>query len=367
MIESKKILFISHWFPNVENPFFGIFIKNHAEALNLKNDVTVINFDIKFSKKTLCLNLLRNNNQSFTIKIESRFYKLLYYLLPLHYFLFNKIIKKFKIDVTSYDFLFSNVIFPNGILGYKISKRYNLRQIHIEHWSKLHKFFKNDLYKFQGKKALSNSCKIICVSNFLKKELENYTNTEIIIIPNIVNQNKFSPNNKIIKQEGVHFLAVANWQKPKNPFYFLDALEKYKDCNSDFDLTIIGDGPLIDKIKSREYSFNIIFKGVLSSDEIAQELNKSNLLLHASDYETFSVVIIEALSSGTPILVSDVGIAKEVVNCKNGFICQNNSEDWLKKINLALNQNYNPTIISNSIKNKYDLITVSNKFELILN
>lgn len=366
MIESKKILFISHWYPNIENPFFGIFIKNHAEAISLKNDVTVINFDVKFSKKTLSINLLNNSNQSFTIKIESRFYKLFYYLLPLHYFLFNRIIKKFKINIKSFDLLFSNVIFPNGILGYKISKRYNIKQIHIEHWSKLHKFFKKDLYRIEGKKALTHCSKIICVSNFLKQELENYTNTDIVVIPNIVNQNKFTPTNKIIKKDVIHFLALANWQKPKNPFYFLDALEKYKDCNSKFDLTIIGSGPLLNDVKSKKYSFDIFFKGILSSDEIAHELNKSNFVLHGSDYETFSVVIIEALSSGTPILVSDIGIAKEVINSENGFICENNSEDWFNKIKLAVNKKYDSYLISNSIQNKYDLISVSNQFQSII-
>ena len=365
-IKKNKIIFLTHWFPNEENPFFGIFIKKHAEALSLRNDVTVVNFDIKRSNKVLKISLIENDNKSYTIKIESLFYKLLYYTLPFHLFLFKRLIKKYKINISTFDYIFSNIIFPNGIITSKIAEKYKIKHIHIEHWSRLNRFFTKDIYRKKGLNALKKCSDIICVSNLLKDQLNKHISNKISIIPNVVDQVVFKQKLKEIKNEKIIFISVANWQKPKNPFPFLEALEIVNKDFKDIELKMIGSGPLLEQVKEKKYSYKITYKGVLNSVDIANELCTSNFLLHGSDYETFSVIIVEALSTGTPVLVSDVGISKEVVNIDNGYICKNNTKDWSEKIKLAIRTSYNPSIISNSVKNKFDISTIALKFQEVL-
>ena len=366
MNKKNKIIFLTHWFPNKENPFFGIFIKNHADALSLKNDVTIVNFDIKQSKKVVKTSLIKSDNKNYTIRIESLFYKLLYYFIPLHYILFKILIKKYDINIKNFDFLFSNIIFPNGIIAGKIAEKYKIKHIHIEHWSKLNKFFKKDIYRKKGRITLAKCNNIICVSESLKKELSKQISKKISIIPNIINQNIFKQKINEYKSENIIFVAVANWQYPKNPFYFLEALNEVKKTHNNIELKIIGSGPILNDVKQNKYSYKISYMGVLDSKTIAEELNTSNFLLHGSDYETFSVIIIESLSTGTPVLVSNIGIASEVINDHNGFICGNTVNDWVKKINMAISKNYPPSIVSKSTKNIFSINTVALKFNEIL-
>ena len=60
--------------------------------------------------------------------------------------------------------------------------------------------------------------------------------------------------------------------------------------------------------------------------EIKDLMNKSKLLIHTSQYETFGLVAIEANSMGLPILSINTGSLIEIIeNNKNGYF----AEDFL--------------------------------------
>ena len=57
-------------------------------------------------------------------------------------------------------------------------------------------------------------------------EIKDYLNLEKVeIIPNIIDSSEFQFKNKV-KNNTIQFCAIAQWNSPKNPFYFLDALEQ---------------------------------------------------------------------------------------------------------------------------------------------
>ena len=58
-----------------------------------------------------------------------------------------------------------------------------------------------------------------------------------------------------------------------------------------------------------------------------------DLFVLPSDYEGLPIVIIEAMSCGKPIVSSNVGGIGEIVyNGENGYVVNNNSIDFAKKI-----------------------------------
>lgn len=359
-MNKKKILFITHWYPDTENVNSGIFIQRHASAISDISELTLVHFNIKKSNKLLKISYKLKGENQFEISVESRFYKALYYFLPLHFVLFKKLIAEFDIKMERFDLVHSNVIFPNGIIGYKISKHYDIPQIHSEHWSKFNTFLQKNIWRKLGKKTVKNIKKLLPVSEYFKKKISaNVPISKMVVIPNIIDSKSFTYKEKI-KKNKITFLAVSNWQSPKNPFPYLDALETiYSTQQIDFELLMIGTGPLINKIISKNYPFKIHFKGQIPPNEISNYFHNADFFLHGSDFETFSIVVVEALKTGTPTLVSNVGIASEVINSNNGFICQQNSEDWRKKIILALKTEYNHLNISNEIEEKYSSKRVS--------
>ena len=364
----NKVLFFSYWYPNKSNENAAVFIKRHAQSIKRTNTpIVVLALNIissnSFYKKNISVFNDEEGLETHQIYIESKFYKLIYVLLPLHYFLVKSYTDKQILPNFKFNIIHSNILFPCGILGFWLSKKYSCKHIISEHWSKLDNFFKVSLYKGFGKKALNTAYAITCVSGILTKTLKKYTaNNSISIIPNVVNSSQFYFDASIPKNEIFTFIAVAHWSLPKNPFYFLEALQKLQSKIPSFKLVLVGNGPQIIEIKNKHYSFEIEYRGNLNPNALRQELNRSHIFLHGSDFETFSVIIAEALMCGLPSIVSPVGISQEVINDNNGFTTNNTIDDWEDKIAKCVNKTYNNTCIANQLKNKYESEVIGNLF-----
>jgi len=83
-------------------------------------------------------------------------------------------------------------------------------------------------------------------------------------------------------------------------------------------LVVIGEGPL--KASLQEQYPEVEFRGWLSSQELFQEMLEAKALIFPSVwYETQGLIVLEALSVGLPVIVSDHCAASEFVDQQNGF------------------------------------------------
>ncbi len=365
----NSILFFTYWYPNKNNKSFGIFVKRHVQSVNIDNNPVVLSLNITkgkaFFKKNKLVFTDENGVETHQITLVSRFYKVLYILLPFHYFLLKNYIKRELLTKHTFEILHSNIIFPCGIVGNRLARKFNLKHVISEHWTKLDKFFTVNAYAFFGKQALHKANAITCVSKQLEGTLKKYTtNSSLVIIPNVIESNEFYFDPSIVKNAVFTFIGVANWAQHKNPFYFLNALNELviEKKLGPFKLVLIGEGEQLNRIKEKNYLFNIEYKGILSGSEICTELNKSHVFLHGSDFETFSVVMAEALMCGLPCVLSPVGIANDVINDQNGFVTNNTHADWKEKIVKSYQAKYDSKLISDQLKNKFDLKTIASLF-----
>ena len=90
-------------------------------------------------------------------------------------------------------------------------------------------------------------------------------------------------------------------------------------------LEIIGNGEdeiMLKTYKKKHLLQNIIFSGKLSYKKVQKKIEKSKLLIIPSEwYEPFGLVIIEALSKGTPVASSDIGSLPDLIkNYRHGFL-----------------------------------------------
>ncbi len=368
-MQPNTILLLSYWYPNKINQNFGIFVKRHAQAIKQNQQVIVMAVNIIAGKSLFkkSVTVFEDENKVIThqLIIESKVYKLLYLLLPWQYVILKNYIQKHIITKFNVSILHSNVIFPCAIVGYKLGLKFKWKHVITEHWTRVDKFFSKSLYKNKGKRVLDKAHAITVVSDTLKNTIEKYsTNKKFYIIPNVIDNNVFFYDNTIPKNEELTFIAAASWMPHKNPFYFLEALNELHQEKKlpPFNVVMIGVGEQLNLVKAKNYQFEIDFKGQLSPNEIKKELNKSHIFLHGSDYETFSVIIAEALFCGLPSVVSPYGIANQVINKTNGFVTNNTHNDWKEKIVLCYNSNYDNEYISNQIKDKYSVNAVAQLF-----
>ncbi|MFQ6081955.1 MAG: glycosyltransferase family 4 protein [Candidatus Aminicenantia bacterium] len=79
---------------------------------------------------------------------------------------------------------------------------------------------------------------------------------------------------------------------------------------------MLGNGPIEEELKKRMP--DAIFPGYLIGKELSTAYASSDILLFPSTTETFGNVIQEALASGLPAVVSDIGGCKEIVYKSDG-------------------------------------------------
>jgi len=362
----KKIAFIAHWYPNEVDHHKGIFIENHAKCLATISDLTVIAFDIRTSKLWFKFSQSfedQENHKLLRITLESRFYKFFYYFLFFQYWCLRRALKKCGLKGSDFDLVVTNVLFPSGIIGWKLAKSWGLKLIHIEHWSYFDTFLRKDIHRFKARRMLRYADKVLVVSDVLKQLVKNhFPEDKIHILPNIVDP-PFGFKEKE-PTEVYRFLAISNWQKPKNPFPYLEALEQLAKDHK-LKLTMVGKGPILEEVKKRKWSFEIEFPGTVKHDELGSFYHQADFFLHGSDFETFSIVGVEALMTGTPVIANRVGVLPEIINKDNGLIIEEN--DWLEAIDRALRSEYQHAAMAKEIAGKFSKAKITRSINELIN
>ena len=82
--------------------------------------------------------------------------------------------------------------------------------------------------------------------------------------------------------------------------------------NSDLHLLIVGDGPLLQELRSQAPG-NVTFTGVRHGEELAELYASADLFVFPSCTETFGNVVLEAMASGLPVIAADAGGTRDLV------------------------------------------------------
>jgi glycosyltransferase involved in cell wall biosynthesis len=359
---NRQVLIISFWNPVEKSPQQGIFIEDQAAAVcSLGENVIFLQVNVLPSKNIFLKKEVKESaffrKSKITINLYSVFWKF-YYVNP---WLLAKIVGRILMQNfpgIKPGLIHSNVIFPCGIVADILAGKYGSEMIISEHWSKAEKLLKHPLY---GKAALRTYLKnntVITVSQFLASGIETATgHKNIKVIPNIVDTTLFSHKPKQ-DFDGSNLICtcVATWKLPKRLDLIVDSLSSVvKDSGCRVILNVVGNGPQTESVKAVGVPENlkIVWHGYLDKGTIAKLLQASHLFLHASEIETFSIVTAEALSTGTPVLVSDKGALPELVREHNGMLAENNVESWKERFCEIINRRFDNELIAKENQTRF--------------
>ena len=143
------------------------------------------------------------------------------------------------------------------------------------------------------------------------------------------------------------FLSIGRIQEQKRQLETIKFLNNFRKIDSNFLCYFIG-GPsgksgddylaeLKESVKEFNLESHVEFLGNLPQTKIKDFMNKSKLLIHTSQYETFGLVAIEANSMGVPILSINTGSLIEIIeNNKNGYFAEdfmdNHANNFVKNL-----------------------------------
>lgn len=130
------------------------------------------------------------------------------------------------------------------------------------------------------------------------------------------------------KNGRVRLLYVGRVSREKDLDLLADAYRRLRKEGLSVQLCVVGHGPY-----SKEFSESLpeaLFTGYLTGKELAAAYASADIFVFPSTTDTFGNVIIEAQASGVPVIVSDSGGPKELVeNNRNGLITRSHDVDDL--------------------------------------
>lgn len=125
--------------------------------------------------------------------------------------------------------------------------------------------------------------------------------------------------------------SVARFSPEKGHDFFIDSIKYFRDHMNEnnipvnrFKFILVGDGelyePIIDKAKALGLQNDIIFTGYRT--DIKNILKSSNIFISHSINESFGISILEGMAAGLPVITTDSGGTREIVNdrLKNGVL-----------------------------------------------
>jgi glycosyltransferase involved in cell wall biosynthesis len=132
------------------------------------------------------------------------------------------------------------------------------------------------------------------------------------------------------KNGQVRLLYVGRVSREKDLDLLAEAYRRLRDEGLSIQLCVVGHGPY-----SHEFSESLpeaLFTGYLTGKELAAAYASADIFVFPSTTDTFGNVIIEAQASGVPVIVSDSGGPKELVeNNRNGLITKSHDVEDLTR------------------------------------
>lgn len=188
-----------------------------------------------------------------------------------------------------------------------------------------------------------NSKHILTVSNTSKDELINELNIpkdKISVVYNAVSpvfiEEESFEKEKDIKHED-YILTVSSFHPRKNLKRLIEAFLKISDKN--LKLYIVGNFDknfAFNQLSLKELDSRIKILTNKNDIELKRMYKNAKLFVYPSLYEGFGIPIIEAMSCGVPVCVSNIKVFKEVCGSNATYFDPKNIEDIREKIILSI-------------------------------
>ena len=375
----KKILWLASWYPNKLEPLNGDFIERHAKAASLLDDITVIHVVRDYAgatEKNISIQKRRYDNYPSLTSITC-YYKSLSTVFSFFKYvrLQKKLIDEYISENGKPHLINVHISFKAGLGAVYAKRKYGIPYVVSEHWTifcpeaspsfndqtQVARMFISKIYK--------NALRCSAVSEYLAQSIAKRFGIKMPeCIPNVVDTSLFFPSDE--KHEVFTFIHISVLNYQKNPDQLIDAVHLLKQKTLlPFQLVIYG--PFItlidEKIKEQQLEKVIQYRQEVMQHELAAELRKCHSLVLCSRFETFGCVVIEALASGLPVVVSDIPVMHELVTENiNGIFARINDPENLAEMMLWMMENHNNFDhhnICEQAKGKYAFEIVARQFD----
>jgi L-malate glycosyltransferase len=333
-----KILIVASWYPDAKQPTSGSFVEEQALMLQKAGHTVCVlhpylmgTFFSSLFKKNQISKELYNTIPVIRVGIKPplpKQRKLAYKQL------FQKCwsaLEKYKCLISEFDIIHSHAMFMGAYVAASLAKKSEKEFFHTEHTSGL--IFEPEQYNQTDRSIIQtvfNTAKsTFFVSHFaLEKTLQQFSitrNERHHVVPNLVADSFFETHEKAILDKPFRYLIICNLIPLKRVDLLLHAWVLLIKEIPDSRLTIAGEGPeknrLLELTKTLEIEKTVCFLPRLKRSEVKEQIEKHHVLVSTSELETFGLTVAEAQALGKPVVVTDSGGVRDIVEQTTGIIC----------------------------------------------
>jgi glycosyltransferase involved in cell wall biosynthesis len=272
-----------------------------------------------------------------------------------------------KIDILHVHGIGPSLIVPFArLLGLKVINTNHGPDYDRDKWGKIAKIALR-LGEYLGGRF---SNKTVVISKLINDIVRKRCKIEPIIIPNGVIVKKINASREKLEKIGVeqnkYILAVARLVPEKGLHDLIDA---FKNIDIDLKLVIAGDadhksGYSRDLKLSASGDDRIIMTGYITGPTLDVLYANASLFVLPSYHEGLPIVLLEALSFGAPVLVSDIPANLEIGLPEKNYFAKGDIESLASGLRRILKSDYNDDqrkIIIKQIQKKYDWDLIAKK------
>jgi len=201
----------------------------------------------------------------------------------------------------------------------------------------------------RDKKLLQQADAVIANGGFVSEVRKNFRKDATCILPG-VDPNLFKPVKNDIREKYLVrnneklLLFVGRLVPLKNLVFLIKALAQVVWERKRVKLLIVGEGPLEKQallwVRKLKVEGHVIFTGRVPNEELPQYYSAADIFVISSYYESFSIVISEAMSCELPIVATRVGgIPMQIRDGENGFLVESGDIKQFKKAIITILDN----------------------------
>ncbi len=231
-----------------------------------------------------------------------------------------------------FDLIHSHFIFPDGVLAARLGARWGVPVVTTEHamWSPW--LDEEPAVKRQVLRALPAIRFVLPVSEALRRNIEEAAGpaARCRVVPNVLDDALFTPPAVNHRRDPDQLLFVGLTRQVKGLDLLVRALGLLAAKRPALRLLVIGgafyrgyqrDADAVRRlVEELGLAPRITFAGEQDPAAVAEAMRRSALLVVPSRRETFSLVSVEAIASGMPVLATRCGGPEEIITPANGLL-----------------------------------------------
>jgi len=334
-LPKRNVLVLTSAYPTVARPIKAVFVKEHARTIALLNRVLVL-----YVQRVPLRRILRiRSNRVWCVRdqVEDGIRTVRFeYVAPLvgripllgdilgllldtcaAFYVLARMRSEFTPDLIHAHF------YKAGVVAALLGKWLAVPVVVSEHYSGFSREVIRGVQQRIARFSLENATVVCPVSDALKEAIAGHgIRATFRVVPNSVDPKVFSVGVDSGRMGGrrgkKRVLFVGSMEGKKGLPYLVEALALVAAKRTDFEAEMIGEGPEIARYKASVQRLGlrdaVRFSGVATRAEVAAAMRKCDFLVLPSEFETFGIVLIEAMACGKPVIATDVGGPKSIVS-----------------------------------------------------